>query len=97
MRPRASDSRARDDYYRERGGGSGGKPIIGKPATDLLPGVLDPPATINVWIGPWSPGSTATGKTVKANWSTGSFTTADFVVVTLAEDGGRYVSCLPGA
>lgn len=91
------DYAKRDDYARRFGGGRGSRPIIGKPASTFAEGVLTAPNNVvNIWKGPAHGGSSAdTGRTVTADYSTGAFGTSDWVTVTLAEDGKRYVTCFP--
>ena len=90
--------RKRDDHFDRRVGGSGGSSVwLGKPATAFVEGALaDPNNVVNLWDGPARGGSSAaTGKTITADYSTGTFSTSDFVVVTRLSDGKKYVSCFP--
>ena len=80
-----------------RPGRGGRTPWVGKPATAFTEGVLTAPNNVvNLWNGPGHGGSSAaTGGTVTADYSTGTFGTGDFVFVTTASDGKKYVTCFP--
>lgn len=80
-----------------RPGRGGGRPVIGKPASTFAEGVLTAPNNVvNIWLGPAHGGSSAaTGATIEADYSTGAFGTSDFVTVTTAKDGKKYVTCFP--
>lgn len=71
-----------------------GKPA---PAAGFVQGALAAPDNeVIEWTGIKDGTPTATTKTIKCHWSTGTFAQAEAVVVTTMADGSKVVSCFPG-
>jgi hypothetical protein len=81
----------------ERRPGRGGRVYFGKPASSFTEGALTAPNNVvTLWLSPGhDDGPAATTRTITAHWSTGNFSTSDYVIVTPLHDGTRHVSCYP--
>jgi hypothetical protein len=91
------DDRTRDDQQRLRTSGSAVTIYFGKPASAFTEGELTAPDNVvTLWKSPGHPdGPVATTRTITAHYSTGNFSTSDYVIVTPLHDGTRHVSCYP--